>query len=404
MEVYDISPTPEHASTSSAIITAELTNKEEHSTLKSIRVTQVQIEEIKKHLMELIDALALHQSLFSRAAHFWGTLPQWQKITAGAVITLPLLIIGMVAQLALLIMASIFALITYVSASLLLDNHDNETTSNTTQLKASISSLASLLGAIILSLDTLREQLALELERFQKENEQLAEHINEFSAQVQDLTAQVAALKEAGQTLEELKKELEQKNTNLQNSLESQTELLQKNQAELERVTEEFKTNNNQLSEKITELEAVKTKMGLDIEQSKKVANALKAAVSTFSDAVIADSEHRASFQVRLNEFISNKEISFVQIADRICEAEEKLAQVTKELQESNERYKRLLDQQEEQIIRLEAIPTPEPSKASPPPLSQTQALMKLGLYAANATQIKEEPNRVKPPTPVTTY
>ncbi|HIF0302623.1 TPA: hypothetical protein ACXYLJ_002929 [Legionella pneumophila] len=59
----------------------------------------------------------------------------------------------------------------------------------------------------------------------------------------------------------------------------------------------------------------------------------------------------------------TNKEKSFDQVAERICEAERKLSVVTKQLEESNQRYRKLLDRQEQQIIRLEQIDVDQPEE-----------------------------------------
>ena len=96
--------------------------------------------------------------------------------------------------------------------------------------------------------------------------------------------------------------------------------------------------------------------MGKEVEQARSVGLVLSGTVETFSNIVIQDKEQRAAFQNRLEDFLNNKEKSFVEVAERICEAEHKLSVVTKQLEQSNQRYRKLLDRQEQQIIRLEQI------------------------------------------------
>jgi uncharacterized membrane protein len=74
--------------------------------------------------------------------------------------------------------------------------------------------------------------------------------------------------------------------------------------------------------------------------------------VEALSKTVIADEEQRTSFQLRLNEFLNNKEKIFDQVAERICEAEHKLSVVTKQFEQNNQRYRKFIDRQEQQIIR----------------------------------------------------
>ncbi|MCZ4798211.1 hypothetical protein [Legionella pneumophila] len=139
-------------------------------------------------------------------------------------------------------------------------------------------------------------------------------------------------------------------------SNDAQSPALENTQKELQQVVQAYKENQNQLSNKIKELDDIKEKMGKEVEQARAVGLVLSGTVETFSNMVIQDKEQRAAFQKRLEEFLNNKEKSFVEVADRICEAEHKLSMVTKQLEESNQRYRRLLDRQEQQIIRLEQM------------------------------------------------
>jgi chromosome segregation ATPase len=73
----------------------------------------------------------------------------------------------------------------------------------------------------------------------------------------------------------------------------------------------------------------------------------------------------------KLEEFLTNKEKSFVEVADRICDAERKLSEtqhklslVTKQLEQNNQRYRTILDRQEQQIIRLEQMEVDKPDEA----------------------------------------
>lgn len=142
----------------------------------------------------------------------------------------------------------------------------------------------------------------------------------------------------------------------LKDSNDARSQALENTQRQLEQVAQAYKENQNQLFDKIKELDNVKEKMGKEVEQARAVGLVLSGTVETFSNMVIQDKEQRAAFQKRLEEFLTNKEKSFVEVADRIYDAERKLSIVTKQLEESNQRYRKLLDRQEQQIIRLEQI------------------------------------------------
>ncbi|MCZ4786701.1 hypothetical protein O6D23_02890 [Legionella pneumophila] len=337
--------------------------KKDKERFEQIVTTQNKIQQIKADLTRLIHAMNHNPSLFSRAASFWNEIPLWQKITAGIVFTAPLLIIGIIANLATLITLSIVTGIVYTVSHILLENHQNQNTNNTENLNAGISSLVDLLDTVISTLEVLREQLAIEIDSFQKENERLTENIGQFSEQIKTLKSQISNLTDTEKKLRATQIELEHTATTLNGSIEEQSQLLDNTKKELDKVVKEYKENQNQLSDKIKELDEVKIKMTKEVDQAQTLSLVLRSTVEALSQTVIADEEHRAAFQLRLNEFLTNKEKSFDQVAERICEAERKLSVVTKQLEQSNQRYRKLLDRQEQQIIRLEQIDVYQPDE-----------------------------------------
>jgi hypothetical protein len=124
--------------------------------------------------------------------------------------------------------------------------------------------------------------------------------------------------------------------------------------------------------------------MSSENEQAKKIASILQGTVETFSTMVIADGQKQLDFQNKLNDFLSNKKISFDKIVDRICDAEHKLVLVTKELKCSNQRHQVLLDQQERQINRLELLGDAASTKSVVPQISPASVLKKMGIYASD--------------------
>ena len=276
---------------------------------------------------------------------------------------MPVLIIGIVANIAVLIAISIFTLLDFVATSIALDNHHSHNVSSTKQLKAGIASIVDTLGVVIQSLGLLTRQLAQSIDEFQQENKQLTAHIDALSKQITKLSTQVSLLMTTEQQLRNTADELEQTITTLKTSAVEQTELLEKTQKKLEQVTHDYEQNTNLLSEKIIELNTVKYEMGLEVEQAKNVGLVLQAAVDTLSNSVILDTTQRLTFHEKLNEFLTNKEASFDLIAERIFKAERELEQVNQELvlvkeqfKSSNERYKELLDKQEQQMLRLQRL------------------------------------------------
>ncbi len=209
----------------------------------------------------------------------------------------------------------------------------------------------------------MREQLAIEIDALQKENVRLTQNVDQFFEQINTLKSEISTLNDTEKALRATQIELELTAKTLKGSIEEQSQVLENTQKELEQVVLAYKDNQNQLSDKIKELDEVKVTMSKEVDQAQTLSLVLRSTVDALSKTVIADEEQRTSFQLRLNDFLTNKEKSFDQVAERICEAERKLSVVTKQLEESNQRYRKLLDRQEQQIIRLEQIDVVQPEE-----------------------------------------
>ncbi len=274
----------------------------------------------------------------------------------------------------------------WICGKTLLDNHQSQNTDNIEQLNAGISSLVDLLDTVITTLELLREQLAIEIDAFQKENTRLTQNVDQFCEQINTLKSEIIELTDTEKKLRATQVDLELTAKTLKGSNDAQSQVLENTQKQLEQVVQAYKDNQNQLSDKIKELDDIKEKMGKEVEQARAVGLVLSGTVETFSNIVIQDKEQRAAFQKRLEDFLNNKEKSFVEVAERICEAERKLSVVTKQLEQSNQRYRKLLDRQEQQIIRLEQMDVEQSNEVSD--LSNGVKPSINGFYA-----IKKEPS-----------
>lgn len=360
--------------------------------LEQVLLTQQELAQIKENLSKMIDAMAHNPSLLSRAATYWGELPLWQKIVAGIALIVPAFVVAFITQVAVLFSISIFMLFTYTASSILLDNHHTQNINRTENLKTGISGLADTLGVVILSLDKLREQIATEIEHFQKENERLALHTNELSDQIEQLTTQSEQLRLTEQALRKTHSELETQAESLNVSVKEHTELLQTTKEELKKVQLGYEKSQTNLTEKISELNTVKIEMSSEIEKGKGLAATLQAAVLSLSNTVILDGEQQKVFKEKLDLFLNNKEASFHLIAERICNAEAELSIVKDELARSNERYHELLNRGEAQVLRLEQLKS---TPAQTPKTSPATAMKNIGLYAVDSktTPLLIDPN-----------
>jgi DNA repair exonuclease SbcCD ATPase subunit len=360
--------------------------------LDQVLLTQQELNQIKENLARMIDAMAHNPSFLSRAAAYWGELPLWQKIVAGVVLIVPTFVISLVAHILVIFALSMFTLFTYTASSLLLDNHHQLNIDRTEHLKAGINSLANALGLVILSLDKIREQLAAEVEQFQKENEKFALNIDELNAQIQEFTQQTKRIVEREQALSQTNKDLEKLNESLQRSVKEHKELLESSKEQLNQVRLSYEKSQADLTKKITKLKQVNLEMGKEIERVQGIAVTLEGTVQTLSAALLLDEQQQLAFREKLESFLNNKEASFHQIAERICEAERQLLIVKEQYERLNEQYQQLLNRGEAQVGRLEKLHT-VPSQLRKARSSPVTALRHVGIYAEkNATSKKDTP------------
>ncbi|KTD13279.1 LegC2/C7 family Dot/Icm T4SS effector [Legionella jamestowniensis] len=341
--------------------------------LAKIAITQEQLTQIKQSLGAIIDTMQQNDSLFSRAATFWGNLPLWQKILGGIVLTVPTLAAGIAAHIGILLAISGVTVVAYTASGIVLDDHHSCNKNIADRLKQGIYSLADILEITIKALDKIRENLAKEIDRFRSENDRLAKTLDSFNDQMESLTNQVEVLTATAELLKEQKETLEKATAKLQKTVEDNEGLLKANQEELSQLKKDYEQNKIHLSEKIGELAEVRASLGLEVQKAKKIAAALQGTVNTLSDTVITDGDQRIAFQQRLESFLRDEKVSFASVAERICKAERELAEVKEELKRSNERYEQLLHRQETQVSRLENLDLWTNSAAKLP---------NLGLYA----------------------
>ncbi|MCE0722022.1 MULTISPECIES: LegC2/C7 family Dot/Icm T4SS effector [Legionella] len=352
----------------------------ESDKLQKITITKEIFEQIRKSLQDTVKSMEKNPSIFSRAAEYWGELPLWQKIIGGVALTVPTLIIGIVAHIGFLLAICGVTAVTYTAGGLILDDHHKCSTSAVESLQKGILGLADLLELTINALDIIRQQLAAEIQKFAKENAQLEEHIEQISKQIDAIDREVMATSKVNAALGETKDGLEAVSGLLKEEVTQQVDFLKQNQEKLDRITEAYNSSQKELSDRVFEVQKVRTELGEDLNRAKAMIDTLHLAISQLSTSAIGNEEQRRAFQEKLDVFIKNKESSFLLIADRICDAERKLALVQKELENSNVRYHELLKIQERHIDKLQTLSTPPDQAPQVTPVGEL--LNKNGFYA----------------------
>ncbi|KTD72450.1 LegC2/C7 family Dot/Icm T4SS effector [Legionella tucsonensis] len=352
----------------------------EQDKLQKITITKEIFEQIRKSLQETVKSMEKNPSIFSRAAEYWGELPLWQKIIGGVALTVPTLIIGIVAHIGFLLAICGVTAVTYTAGGLILDDHHKCSTSAVESLQKGILGLADLLELTINALDIIRQQLAVEIQKFVKENARLAENIESLSLQIDAIDKQVMATSKVNAALGETKDGLVVVSDSLKEGVTQHADFLKQNQEKLDRITEAYSSSQKELAEKVLEVQKVRTELGEDLTRAKSMIDTLHSTISQLSTTAIGNEEQRRAFQEKLDVFINNKEASFLLIADRICEAERKLVLTQKELDQTTSRLQELLKVQEAHIDTLKTLSTTKDQ--APQIIPVGGSLTKNGLYA----------------------
>ncbi|HHF7375807.1 TPA: hypothetical protein ACPSKV_003389, partial [Legionella bozemanae] len=239
----------------------------EQDKLQKITITKEIFEQIRKSLQETVKSMEKNPSIFSRAAEYWGALPLWQKIIGGVALTVPTLIIGIVAHIGFLLAVCGVTAVTYTAGGLILDDHHKCSTSAVESLQKGILGLADLLELTINALDIIRQQLAVEIQKFVKENARLVENIDALSKQIDEIDKQVMAASKVNIALGETKDGLEAVSGVLKEGVTQHTDFLKQNREKLDRITEAYSNSQKELAEKVLEVRKVRDELGEDLKR-----------------------------------------------------------------------------------------------------------------------------------------
>lgn len=312
----------------------------EQSNLPEILITQERFNKIKENLLLIIQSMEKNPSMVSRAAKYWGDLSLWKKVSGGIVLTVPMLVLGILAHLGFLLALCSIAGIIYTGGGIILDDHHKCQIDVTENLTQGILSLANLLELTITALEKLHHKLAEEIKNFASENEQFKEQVNKLNVEITAATELNTSLKN---THEEFDK-----------TLFEQRELL---------------------SEKIIQFEKIS-----------KIAEYLRTLVNDMTSFTLVDEQQRKEFYNRLNLFMSDKDASFASLAVRFGEAENKLSETQEKLEQTSQMYEKLLHEQKELTNQLKHLLFFESTKQTIDVHVIQETLLKIGFFCSNNT------------------
>jgi hypothetical protein len=343
--------------------TEEITNllkaveSDKEGNVQKIIITEDIFKKIKESLLATIESMERNPSFISRVAEFWAELPLWQKILGGAALTVPILILGIVANIGFLLAICGVTAIFYGGSGILLDNHHRCTTNATESLSKGIISLADLLELTITALDVIRQKLSEEVQKFTRENEKLAENVTLLDTKIERLSRELEASFKIAVSLKETKTELEQAIKKLEDQATKQNELLDKHQKDLAHLNDEYSKCQAKMASDVVEFSKLKDQLKEEVADAKQLADYFGTMCKNMGVKLLKDNEEaQQKFCQRLNDFLADEKASFAALAERWGVAEENLKKVQEELKLTNEKHEAILNKQIEYTQKLEAI------------------------------------------------
>ncbi|MGQ3889983.1 hypothetical protein ACQUW5_13250 [Legionella sp. CNM-1927-20] len=314
------------------------------------------LEKLKTDFDKLINTFAENSSLFSRVAIFWGKLAAWQKVVLGTVLIAPMFIAALMLHLIPLLVVSLSVLFMFTVSCFFLNNHYKHCEKDKEKLRQGFLSFATIISEVITSLNKLHSQLWLEIEKIHQERQILSDQLIKLHKEMNGMKEQVISLSKAKEELHTTQNQLECLVEELSLRVQEQANLLEQYSLKLEQITLSTELRQAELSLQIAQLNQTNETLELELKKAKQVTNILQGSLQVLSGTIITDKEQRTYFQQRLQEFVTNEELTLAHFAHSLLETGNKLCKVQMDFERLNEDHSSLLNQQEIQIERLEQV------------------------------------------------
>ncbi|EHL30548.1 hypothetical protein [Legionella drancourtii] len=328
--------------------------KPEH--LQQIITTHQHLTQIQKDLEDAIDSFAANQSVLARIAAYWAKIPLWVQVSSGLAVLIPLIVLSITLQLAALLTLSIFALLAYTVGSYLLFDYHQNSTQSTNKFKTIIVNFSDLLVNLIDLIDALHAQFKTEVDQLAVENMNLTNNVSRLNSEINQLTGKIATLNTTEGELRVVRDGLNKTLEELKGTSGAQSVVLQQTQAQLNEVQQKYEQNHSTLSERIEELETLRSKLETDLKIAKNLANTLSDTVTVFTGTLRFNEEQRTLFLAKLHTFIDDEKLQFDQITQRMLETQKNLTSTLEETRSSNNHYAQMIEYQDSLIKKLEKV------------------------------------------------
>lgn len=185
------------------------------------------ISEVDDALNEAINSLQFHDSLLSKYASLFNTMPWWIKLIIGTCISL-LVVLGFAVHVGVLAGISIMVELMFVASWIVAADHQQNYHSNIDAARSRIRQLGTLLEQHIDLIHELRTRLSDTVKQIEQENQNLSNRTLDFQTQIKNLNRLNKKLMDEKNELERIVTQLRINSTNLMTEIENHKNQLDK--------------------------------------------------------------------------------------------------------------------------------------------------------------------------------
>ena len=147
-----------------------------------------QVTQIQSSFRHILEGIEQNKNVFAKTANYLGELASWKKIMGGVVLAVPPFATGIAIHVSVILALSAFITVGYTAGSLVLDEYHRCNKQMLDKLKGNLFSLATILGATITALETIRKNFEGESQKFKAQNELLATEVDLLQTEMKTLT------------------------------------------------------------------------------------------------------------------------------------------------------------------------------------------------------------------------
>lgn len=327
------------------------------ASLDTVILSNELLAQVRNSLSSIVDSIMDgNQSMIMRVAKSWDNMSWLERISLGMALSVPTMIVGIVANVGFLVTLSSLSAGVYATGGYVLQDHVDHSKIINEKMKEGVFGVGDALVLTISALDTIRKRLTTEVEKFQRENEKLTESVCSLSENIDELRINIESSMITAQYLSLNEKELKQQLETFKVDMDKNKEQYDQTINELQRNNSDHQAINEQLAKQVSELKRQRESLSSELEKTKALTSILQLTVDKLSKTALSDAKQREIFTKQLDSIAQSKEENCAKFVDLINRNEEDIQRIKKQYEGELSSLSVIMKQQEELIKRLERV------------------------------------------------